>query len=77
MVQGSSLGPCSFSVIAADPKPQNDCFHMFKFADDMNLTTTIENYDEIRDELNHVESGAKENNMSLNKTIHAPRQPFH
>ena len=68
VVQGSSLGPCSFSVVAADLKPQNDCFHMFKFADDMNLTTATDNYDKIGDELNHVESWAKENNMSLNKT---------
>ena len=42
VVQGSSLGPCSFSVVAADLKPQNDCFHMFKFADDMNLTTATD-----------------------------------
>ena len=68
VVQGSSLGPCSFSVVAADLKPQNDCFHMLKFADDMNLTTTTDNYDKIGDELYHVESWAKENNMSLNKT---------
>ena len=68
VVQGSGLGPCSFSVVAADLKPQNDCFHMFKFADDMNLTTTTDNYDKIGDELNHDESWAKENNMSLNKS---------
>ena len=41
VVQGSSLGPCSFSVVAADLKPQNYFFYMFKFADEMNLTTTL------------------------------------
>ena len=56
MVQGSTLGPLSYSVAASDLKPKNEGFYMFKFADDMDLVTTIEHYGEVPSELEHIQN---------------------
>ena len=39
---------------------------MHKFADDVDLITTIDHYDEIEDELEHVGAWAEKNNLLLN-----------
>ena len=41
---------------------------MHKFADDVDLITTIDHYDEIEDELEHVGAWAEKNNLLLNKS---------
>ena len=68
VVQGSALGPSSFSVAASDLKPKNKCIIFHKFADDMNLITTIDNYDKIKEELEQVAFWALKNNLCLNKS---------
>ena len=40
---------------------------MDKFADDVDLITTLDNYDKIQDEIEHVDQWAKNNNLILNK----------
>ena len=41
---------------------------MDKFADDVDLITTVEYYDQIDDEMNHIATWATENNLLLNKS---------
>jgi hypothetical protein len=67
VVQGSSIGPGSFSVAASDLKAKNTCFRMFKFADDVDLVTTLEHYSMIQDELEWITTWADANNLILNK----------
>ena len=40
---------------------------MDKFADDVDLITTLDNYDKIQEEIEHVDQWAKNNNLILNK----------
>ena len=68
LVQGSVIGPSSFSVAASDLKPMNDGFFMFKFADDIDLITILEQYEKIKDEVDNIEVWAKANNLVLNKS---------
>ena len=69
VVQGSTLGPGSFSVAASDlhPKNKNSC-KMHKFADDVTLVTKLENYNLIPEELENIENWALANNLTLNKS---------
>ena len=67
VVQGSTGGPFSYSVAASDLKPKNVGFYMFKFADDMDLVTTVDHYGEVPNKLEHIDTWAFENNMILNK----------
>ena len=53
-MQGSSIGPALYSVVESDLKLNSDSFLMDKFADDVDLITTIEHYSEINDEVEHV-----------------------
>ena len=68
VVQGSVLGPASYSVAAADLRPKSESIKMHKFADDTSLITAGENYDQLKDELDNIEAWAKDNNLQLNKT---------
>ena len=47
VVQGSTIGPSSFSIAESDLRPKRDTFFMDKFADDVDLITTLEYYDQI------------------------------
>ena len=67
VVQGSGIGPGSFSVAASDLKPKSKEIKMFKFADDIDLVTVLSNYEEIRTELVYIEKWATDNNLTLNK----------
>ena len=67
VVQGSSIGPASFSIAESDLQARRKEFAMFKFADDVDLVTTLDNYDKIQDEMDHIASWAVENNLILNK----------
>ena len=56
VVQGSTLGPFSYSVAASDLKPKNEGFFMFKFADDLDNVTTVDHYGEVPNELKHIDN---------------------
>ena len=66
VVQGSGMGQTSYSIAESDLKPKNS-FQMHKFADDVDLITTIDHYDEIEDE-EHVGAWAEKNNLVLDKS---------
>ena len=68
VVQGSGIGPASYSIAESDLKPKNSVFSMFKFADDVDLITIIDHHDQIPAEMEHIEEWAEENNLILNKT---------
>ena len=67
VVQGSVIGPSSYSIAESDLRSKNINFWMDKFADDVDLITTLDNYDKIQDEIDHVDQWAKSNNLILNK----------
>ena len=68
VVQGSGIGPASYSIAESDLHPKRkETFAMHKFADDVDLVTALENYNEIQDEIDHIESWAADNNLVLNK----------
>ena len=67
VVQGSSIGPASYSVAESDLKPTSGSFMMDKFADDVDLITMIEHYSEINDGVEHIADWADKNNLVLNK----------
>ena len=67
VVQGSGIGPSSFSIAAANLKAKNREFRLHKFADDITLVTTLDHYEKIEDELDHVGKWADKNNLVLNK----------
>ena len=67
VVQGSGLGPASFAVAASDLKPKSKSFKMLKYADDIDLLTSTEHYEEIAEEVKHIELWAATNNLTLNR----------
>jgi hypothetical protein len=67
VVQGSSIGPASFSIAESDLQARRKEFDMFKFADDVDLVSTLDNYHKIQDEMDHIASWAADNNLILNK----------
>ena len=62
VVQGSSMGPASYSVAESDLIAKNDCVKIFKFADYVDMITTTDNYDKIPEELQRIETWADANN---------------
>ena len=67
VVQGSTLGPVTYSIASSDLKPKHPEFKLHKFADDCNMATGGCNANKITDELQHVEKWAKNNNLQLNR----------
>ena len=65
VIPGSSLGPASYTVDAADLRPWHAANHMIKFADDTYLIIPATN-SHTRDEITHVKSWAAKNNLQLN-----------
>ena len=66
IVQGSSLGPASYIVNAADLRPRHDGNVIIKFADDTYLIIPARNSHTRGDEVSHVKSWASCNNLQLN-----------
>jgi len=66
VVQGSSLGPASYIVNAADLHPRHDGNVIIKFADDTYLIIPARNSHTRGDEVSHVKSWASNNNLQLN-----------
>jgi len=66
IVQGSSLGPASYAVIAADLNPLHADNKLVKFADDTYLVVPAKSVHTLAVELNHIAAWATENNLTLN-----------
>jgi len=68
VIQGSSLGPASYIVTAADLRPQHADNEIIKFADDTYLIIPATNSSTSEQELDHIHSWATNNNLQLNST---------
>jgi len=68
IVQGSSIGPASYAVTAADLRPLNAGNSLVKFADDTYLVIPATSADTRIAELSHITAWAADNNLRLNKT---------
>jgi len=68
VIQGSSLGPASYIVTAADLRPQHADNEIIKFADDTYLIIPAANSSISEQELYHIQSWATDNNLQLNST---------
>jgi len=66
IVQGSSLGPASYAVIAADLNPLHADNKFVKFADDTFLVIPANSVHTHAVELDHIAAWATENNLTLN-----------
>jgi len=66
VIQGSSIGPASFTVTASDLRPLHKDNAMVKFADDTYLIIPEMNSHTCDDELAHISTWAKSNNLALN-----------
>ena len=53
VIQGSALGPASYTVTAADLHPVHDENRTFKFADDTYLVVPAINTDTCQEEIDH------------------------
>ena len=68
VIQGSAVGPASFTVSAADLTAAMHCRNLLsKYADDTYLVVPATNIDSHALQLDNVESWAKANNLALNR----------
>ena len=67
IIQGSSIGPASYTVTAADLQPLYASNRFFKFADDTYLVVPAESADTRATELSNIIAWAATNNLKLNK----------
>ena len=67
VIQGSGIGPASYSVNASDLRPCTDGNDIVKFADDFDLVIPASNIDSRSAELRHVEVWSVANNLRLNR----------
>ena len=67
VIQGSGIGPASYSVNASDLRPCTDGNDIVKFADDFDLVIPASNIDSRSAELRHVEVWSVANNLRLNQ----------
>ena len=79
VIQGSAIGPASFSVTASDLRPVHSHNDMTKFADDVYLLIPSFYLNTTEEELASIELWSNNNNLQLNKAksreilFHAPR----
>jgi len=67
VIQGSVLGPASYVVTAADLHPVHERNCIFKYADDTYLIVPAVNTDTCQEEIDHLQTWARSNNLKLNK----------
>jgi len=67
IIQGSSIGPASYTVTAADLQPLYASNRFFKFAEDTYLVVPAESVDTRAAELSNIITWAATNNLKLNK----------
>ena len=68
VIHGSSLGPASFIVTAADLRPLQPGNVIVKFAEDTYLVRPASNSDSCPSELKHIQRWALANNLKLNRS---------
>lgn len=68
LIQGSSLGPSSYVVNAADLKAVTNGNEMTKFADDTYIIIPASNIDTRDMEIDNVETWSRVNNLKLNRS---------
>ena len=66
VIQGSSLGPASYIVTAADLHPLTTGNRIFKFADDTYLVVPAVNSSSRVQEITHILAWTATNNLKLN-----------
>ena len=66
IIQGSGLGPASYTVNAADLRPYHAENAIVKYADDTYLIIPDEYYHTRGDEVSNVKTWAAKNNLQLN-----------
>ena len=82
VIQGSALGPSSFSITASDLRPVHPHNNLIKFADDTYLIIPSFNLDSTEIELKNIETWSARNNLLLNRTksheiiFYPPRSKF-
>ena len=67
VIQGSVMGPGSYSVVASDLRPSTKGNDIVKFADDFDLIIPASNVDSRSFELQKIEDWADRNNLQLNR----------
>ena len=79
VIQGSAIGPTSFSVTASNLRPVNKHNEIIKFADDIYLIIPSEHIESTESEIYNIDSWSLSNNLKLNKNksceivFHSPR----
>ena len=68
VIQGSGLGPMSYSVNASYLHPCTDGNDIVKFADDFDLIIPSTNVDSRSAEMQHIQEWADRNNLQLNRS---------
>ena len=82
VIQGSALGPTSFSVTAANLRPIYKQNEIVKFADDIYLIIPSENIESTAIEMSNIDSWSESNNLKLNRKksreiiFYSPRSKF-
>jgi len=66
VVQGSAIGPATFSLCVASYRPKHSGNRGLKYADDFYLIVPSSNSNTISEELDHIQSWASSNNLRLN-----------
>jgi len=68
IIQGSGIGPAAYVVNAGDLKAVTPGNELYKFADDTYLVNPACNVDSRSAELDNIETWARNNNLTLNRT---------
>jgi hypothetical protein len=71
IIQGSSIGPATYVVNAADLRPVTPGNEMKKFADDTYIVIPAVNVNSRQAELRHVDDWASANNLKVNPAKYA------
>ena len=66
VIQGSVIGPAAYAVVASDLKAITPGNIILKFADDSYLIVPQANTSSINSEIQHIQTWANQNNLSLN-----------
>lgn len=66
VVQGSSIGPASYVITAANLRPGHSGNVIIKYADDTYLVVPAANDDTCDEELKHIQAWADDNNLRMN-----------
>ena len=66
-IQGSSIGPSSYDVVASGPQPVVEKNKLVKFADDFDVIIPGCNVDSRCQKLDNVQSWSVANNLQLNR----------